>query len=86
MGSSAGFLWIKDDQDITIEDVLANFQGKKVKSSYRSVSQYDENNNLVATYNSLAEAGKAVGTYGTTIKRAMDANRLCKGYYWKENK
>ena len=86
MGSSAGFLWIKDDQDITIEDVLANYQGKKVKSSYKSVSQYDENNNLIATYNSLAEAGKAVGTYGTTIKRAMDANRLCKGYYWKENK
>ena len=86
MGSSAGFLWIKDDQDITIEDVLANYQGKKVKSSYKSVSQYDEDNNLIAIYNSLAEAGKAVGTYGTTIKRAMDANRLCKGYYWKEYK
>lgn len=57
------------------------------RNEYRSVQLTINNKPRTFTVHRLvAEAGKAVGTYGTTIKRAMDANRLCKGYYWKENK
>lgn len=82
MGSSAGFLWIKDDQDITIEDVLANYQDKKIKSSYVGVSQYDEQGNFIQHYDSTAQAAKAVSASDSTINRAALGFRLGKGYYW----
>lgn len=81
-GKSAGFFWIREDQDITIDEVLKITTAGKPKSSYLGVSQYDSNGKLIAHYESCKEAGRAVGCSDSTVKRAADAQRLGKGYYW----
>lgn len=81
-GSSAGYFWIRDDQDITIEEVLKTTPTNKAKFNATGVTQYDEQGNKIAHYNTLAEAAKAVNGSSSTIKRAADAERIGKGYYW----
>lgn len=58
----------------------------KNKNNIR-VQQYDINNNLLNTYNSLNEAAKSIGVAQISIARASNPNitnyKTCKGYIWK---
>ena len=81
-GSSAGYFWIRDDQDITIEEVLKITPANKARFNATGVIQYDEQGNKIAHYNTLAEAAKAVNSSSSTVKRAAEAERIGKGYYW----
>lgn len=81
-GKSAGYFWIRDDQNITIEEVLKKTTSGKPKSSYIGVTQYDKEGNEIAHYQSLGDAAKAVNGTPSTIKRAADDQRIGKGYYW----
>ena len=51
------------------------------------VQQYDINNNLLNTYNSLSDAAKAVEVAQISIARTSNPNntnyKTCKGYIWK---
>lgn len=81
-GSSAGYFWIREDQDITIEEVLKITPANKARFNATGVTQYDEQGNKIAHYNTLAEAAKTVNGSSSTIKRAADTKRIGKGYYW----
>lgn len=82
MGSSNGFLWIKENQNITIEEVLKIYREKMNKRTVK-VSQYDKNNIFIKTYDSLAEASRAVGVKPSSIRKAINREGICKNYYWK---
>ena len=82
MGSSSGFLWIKENQNITIEEVLKIYREKKNKRTVK-VSQYDKNNVFIKTYNSLAEASKVIGVNPSSIRKAINREGMCKNYYWR---
>lgn len=81
-GKSAGYFWIREDQDITIDEVLKITTAGKPKSSYLGVTQYTPTGELIAHYSSCKEAGRAVGCSDSTIRRAAAAQRIGVGYYW----
>lgn len=82
MGSSSGFLWIKENQNITIEEVLKIYREKMNKRTVK-VSQYDKNNVFIKTYDSLAEASRVIGVKPSSIRKAINREGMCKNYYWK---
>jgi group I intron endonuclease len=51
------------------------------------VEQYDLNNNLIKTFNSMSEAAKEMGVAQFSIARASNPNvtnyKTCKGFIWK---
>lgn len=81
-GTSGGYFWIRNDENITIEEVLEITSSGKPKSNYKSVSQYDKNGNFIKHYESMGEAARAVSCSLNTIKRAAENKRLGAGYYW----
>lgn len=81
-GFSSDFLWIREDQDITIEKLLKEALACKIKSNSIGVTQYNSNKEKITHYNSIKEAAKAVNCSDSTIKRAAEGKRLCKDYYW----
>ena len=55
-------------------------------SAYRQsypVAQYDKNYNLIAKYESVAEASRQTGYARSNIKSAIERNGTCHGYIWK---
>lgn len=88
-GTSAGYFWIRESDDITIEEVLKITHSGRPKKTAIGVTQYDKNNNFIKYYNSIGEAAKAMNCAASTIRRAADAERLGLGFYWildtKEN-
>lgn len=81
-GASAGYCWIREDQEITIEELLKITPSNKAKSTSMGVTQYDEAGNKITHFNSLREAARAMGCSDSTIKRAADGQRMGKGFYW----
>lgn len=81
MGSSSGFLWIKENQNLTIEEVLDNFNKKRKRQI--KIGQYDKDNNLIQEYNSLKEAHRITGISLYGINKVIDEPQLYKDYYWK---
>ena len=81
-GLSAGYFWIRSDQDITIEKLIKISPSNKKKKTSIGVSQYDIQGNLIKHYDSLKEAAREMGCADSTIKRAADAQRLGKNYFW----
>ena len=79
-GTSSGFFWLKDTQNI--QEVLQNTTANKPKSNYIGVSQYDIKGNFIAHYTSLHAASRSVNSSDSTIRRAADDCRIGKGYYW----
>lgn len=77
---AAGYYWQ------TVRDYSANgFSHKKENSTKQKVEQYDLNGNLIATYNSYNEAGRAVGVTGSAIRQCCQAeNRITAGCNWKK--
>lgn len=81
-GTSAGYFWIREGSDISIQEVLNITSSGKPKSNYFGVSQYDLQGNFIAHYQSLKEAGRSIECADSTIKRAAEACRPGKSYYW----
>lgn len=55
-----------------------------IKPHYKSVSQYDLNNNLIAIYNSIEEASKSTGANAKHIPSVCRGLRnTCGGYIWR---
>lgn len=81
-GSSSGFLWIRNDDNISIEELLKITPANKKPSTSQGVTQYSLDGEEMAHYYSLGEAARQTGINDTTIKRAAVAERAGKGYYW----
>lgn len=47
------------------------------------IGQYDKNYNLIAKYESVAEASRQTGCARSNIKSAIERNGTCHGYIWK---
>lgn len=83
-GKSAGYFWIREDQNITIEDILKNYKPRK--TTYDKIYQYDKDKNFLNEFSSKRDAARAVDCAESTITRALDQDRLSKGYYWTSKK
>ena len=81
-GSSAGYFWIREDQDLTIEELLKITTANKPKATSMGITQYSSEGEKIAHFNSIGEAARQIGCSGSTLKRAADAKRIGKGYYW----
>lgn len=81
-GSSSGFLWVRNDDDISIEELLKITPANKKRTTRQGVTQYSLDGEEIAHYCSLGEAARQTGVSSTTIKRAAVAERAGKGYYW----
>lgn len=61
--------------------------GKKItKGKYKPILQLDEKLNIIKIWSSIGEAEK--NFYGTNkgqIKKYMNNNKMCKGFYWRFN-
>lgn len=50
----------------------------------KQVEQYDTSGNLIATYNKIVEAAKAVNASTGAISAVLHGrHKTCKGYIWK---
>ena len=81
-GSSAGYFWIREDQNLTIEELLKITATNKPKATSMGITQYSSGGEKIAHFNSIREAARQIGCSGSTLKRAADAKRIGKGYYW----
>lgn len=81
-GKSAGYFWIKDNQNITIDEVLKITHANKLKVNSMGVNQYSDKGDFINHYDTLKAASEEVQCASSTIKRAADNQRLGKGYYW----
>lgn len=81
-GSSAGYFWIREDQDLSIEELLKITTANKPKSTSIGITQYSPEGEKIAYFNSIREAARQIGCSDSTLKRAADAKRVGKGYYW----
>jgi hypothetical protein len=82
MGTSSGYFWIREDQNITIEEVLKNTKANKPKSTAIGVSQYSPEGKFIKHYSSCGEAMRETNINHSTIVRAAKAKRLGKNFYW----
>lgn len=74
--SAGGYIWRYDGDDAPTP------YHSDVKT--RSVGQYDFDGNLIASYNTLAEAAKAVHAHKTQISACCrGVCYSCKGYQWR---
>lgn len=70
------------------KSLLKYYQDGSIKNkNCIRVQQYDLNNNLINTFNSMNEAAKYVGVSQISIRRASDIKNTkyltCKGFIWK---
>ena len=70
------------------KSIIKYYENNEIKNKNNiMVQQYDINNNLLNTYNSLSEAAKAIGVAQISIARASNPiitnYKTCKGYIWK---
>ena len=68
--------------------LIKYYENNEIKNKNNvMVQQYDINNNLLNTYNSLSEAAKEIGVAQISIARSSNPNntnyKTCKGYIWK---
>lgn len=81
-GRSAGFFWIREDDNITIEELLKVTTSNKPKKTALGVSQYSQKGELINHFESCGEAARTTGFSLSTIVKAARAERIGKGYYW----
>ena len=81
-GTCAGYFWIREDDDISIEKLIKTTKANKPKKNYIGVTQYSLDGKKIAYFNSLKAAAKEVGCADSTIKRAADNYRPGKGFIW----
>jgi group I intron endonuclease len=82
---------ISDEQKKKLSEKL---KGRKVnfdrtinrtinKNKSYTVEKYDENKNLIETFDSLSAAAKTINTGYTIIKKYSNRDILYRGFYWK---
>lgn len=81
-GTSAGYFWIRNDENITIEEVLKITASGKNKPVCIGVNQYNKNGDFIEHYVSIREASRTIGCSPDTIKKAANDKRLYSNYYW----
>lgn len=81
-GTSQGFFWIREDDNITIEEVLKITPTGKPKKMYIGVSQYDLDRNFIRHYDSMAEVAKIYGCTSKVIKRVGNGSIKWNNCYW----
>ena len=81
-GTCAGYFWIREDDDISIKELIKTTKANKPKKNYIGVTQYSLDGKKIAYFNSLKAAAKEVGCADSTIKRAADNYRSGKGFIW----
>ena len=81
-GTCAGYFWIREDDDILIEELIKTTKANKPKKNYIGVTQYSLDGKKIAYFNSLKAAAREVGCADSTIKRAADNYRPGKGFIW----
>lgn len=78
--SYKGFIW--SYQPLTSEE----FKRRITNENITSVNQIDSSGNIICTYKSMSEAGKAVGCNPSAISMACSGLRhTIKGYRWTKN-
>lgn len=81
-GTCAGYFWIREDDDISIKELIKTTKANKPKKNYIGVTQYSLDGKKIAYFNSLKAAAKEVRCADSTIKRAADNYRPGKGFIW----
>lgn len=84
--SCKGYHWKlgKGPNKINITPILEKQQEKRKKSICRPVSQYEVTGKRICTYESVAEAARAMGVTDMSIHAALKENGPhCKGFIWK---
>ena len=81
-GTSQGYFWIKQSDNITIEEVLKTTSVNKPKKTYIGVTKYSITGKELEHYNSIKEAARNNNCSDSTIRRAADGKRIGKGFYW----
>ena len=81
-GTCAGYFWIREDDDISIKELIKTTKANKPKKNYIGVTQYSLDGKKIAYFSSLKAAAREVGCADSTIKRAADNYRPGKGFIW----
>lgn len=81
-GTCAGYFWVREDDDISIKELIKTTKANKPKKNYIGVTQYSLDGKKIAYFNSLKAAAKEVGCADSTIKRAADNYRPGKDFIW----
>ena len=81
-GTCAGYFWVREDDDISIKELIKTTKANKPKKNYIGVTQYSLDGKKIAYFNSLKAAAREVGCADSTIKRAADNYRPGKGFIW----
>lgn len=85
--TAGGYVWLYNNNQSDVNERI-----KKKKDSFskikKQVFQYSKDNKFVASYDSIAEAAKAVGLKSqSSISGILDnPNRCSKGYHWYTHK
>lgn len=75
------YQWKKKEDNF--EEKISSYQ-KRIKSTAVKIEQYDLNNNLLNTFNSILEASKITGVSRRSIMRVCNGEQnSTKGYIWK---
>ena len=81
-GTCGGYFWIREDDDITIEEVLKTTKANKPKTGSIGVTQYSLEGEKIAYFTSIGEAARENRCASSTIKRAAEKYRPGKGFIW----
>lgn len=77
------FLILYEKEIQAIENILNNVKIEKNKR-VRAVKQFDENNNLLETYSSIAEASRMTRITAPAICKACKGQqKMASGYIWR---
>ena len=79
---SHGFLWKKDDDALSIEDIVKQYERSLVHKT-RPVLQMDINHHVIKRFESVTEAARSVRRATNTISTACRLGSKTAGYYWK---
>ena len=78
---------ITDEQKKKLSEKLKgrkiNFDRTINRHNIYTVEKYDENKNLIETFNSFISAGKTINTCANTIKKHSNNDYMYRGFYWK---
>lgn len=76
--SAKGYLWKKRDDDRPVNSCII-----KTCRYPRPVGQYNKTGKLVRQYKSIREAAGVASVSHATMRKALDQDRLLKGFMWK---
>lgn len=87
MKSAAGFQWkyYEDDYPLKIEKYIYMDHSTLCRNQYKTIYQYDLNNNLVRKWESKRLAEREGGYVRSSLTNAIKFGKIYKGYIWSES-